>query len=134
MPRMAAATHGEGKADVLATARCAADRQDDRQRLEAANDPGQEIDRRHSYFHGKPAGPGGLRHRHPHQRGIRPASYGELDQDFDSPDHYGPPVLTHNSLQDRDHSMLATTHDESSVGQGPERQSVIAPVGCARPR
>jgi hypothetical protein len=39
---MAAATHGEGKADVLATARCAADRQDDRQRLEAANDPGQE--------------------------------------------------------------------------------------------
>jgi hypothetical protein len=40
---MAAATHGEGKAHVLATARCAAGRQDDRQRLEAANDPGQEL-------------------------------------------------------------------------------------------
>ncbi|MGH3847825.1 MAG: hypothetical protein ACRDS0_41410, partial [Pseudonocardiaceae bacterium] len=30
-----------------------------------------------------------------------------------APDHYGAAVLTHSSLQDRDHSVLATTHDES---------------------
>jgi hypothetical protein len=31
------------------------------------------------------------------------------DQDFDNPDHYGAAVLTHSLLQDRDHSVLATT-------------------------
>src|SRR6478736_4023567 len=39
------------------------------------------------------------------------------DQDFDNPDHYEAAVLTHSSLQDRDHSVLATTHDESPAGQ-----------------
>jgi hypothetical protein len=36
-------------------------------------------------------------------------------------------VLTHSSLQDRDHSVPATTHDEPAAGQDRERQSVIAP-------
>lgn len=36
-------------------------------------------------------------------------------------------MLTHSSLQDRDHSALAITHGESSIGQGQARQSVIAP-------
>ena len=35
----------------------------------------------------------------------------------DNPDHYEAAVLTHSSLQDRDHSVLATTHDESPLGQ-----------------
>ena len=39
----------------------------------------REIDRRHPCFHGKPAGPGGLRHRHLINAVSGPASYGELD-------------------------------------------------------
>ena len=35
------------------------------------------------------------------------------DQDFDNPDHYEAAVLTRSSLQDRDRSVIATTHDES---------------------
>ena len=49
------------------------------------------------------------------------------DQDFDNPDNYEAAVLTHSSLQHRDHSVLATMRDESSVGQDQGRQSMIAP-------